>query len=299
MRQFPFLHIDAFTNLPFQGNPCAVVLDSDGLSDEIFLKIAREFNLAETAFVRTCSIADFAVRFFTPAEEIPLAGHPTIATVFALVETDRIRLEGTTTTITLELKAGVIEVEIRALNHQPLRIVMSQLKPKFMRTYEHSEVLPSFGLSEDDMLTGVPIQTVSTGTPQLMIPLRSPEALRKARLDIAVYELFHRASDFSTPHLFCLTGATARGQTFARHFGTPPDLPEDAFTGSATGGMAAYLWRYNLIERPTFVAEQGHWMNRPGEASVEIVGPRDDIATVRIGGSAVTVMCGQLLLEDP
>ncbi|MEK6334702.1 MAG: PhzF family phenazine biosynthesis protein [Acidobacteriota bacterium] len=296
MPEFPFLQIDAFANQRFHGNACAVVLDSDELTDETNLKIAREFNLAETAFVRTSSMADFGVRFFTPAEEIPLAGHPTIATVFALVETGRIKLRGAATIITLELRAGVIEVEIHAFDHQPMRIVMSQLKPKFMRTYEHSNVLPSFGLSEGDLLTGVPIQTVSTGTPQLMVPLRSLEALQKARLNTAAYELFHQTSDFFSPHLFCLTGATSRGQTFARHFGTAPDLPEDAFTGSATGGMAAYLWRYNLIERPTFVAEQGHWMNRPGEAIVEIVGPREDITTVKIGGSAVTVMRGQLLL---
>jgi trans-2,3-dihydro-3-hydroxyanthranilate isomerase len=296
MRELQFLQIDAFASKRFQGNACAVVLDSDDLSNETFLNIAREFNLAETAFVTTSSRADFGVKFFTPREEIPLAGHPTIATVFALVETGRIKLQGPATVITLELTAGVIEVQIDAFNDQPLRIVMSQLRPKFMRTYEYSDVLPSFGLSEDDVLRGFPIQTVSTGTPQLMIPLRSLDALQKARLDVAAYESFHDASDFFSPHLFCLTGATAKGQTFARHFGIPPDLPEDAFTGSATGGMAAYLWHYNLIERPMFVAEQGHWMNRPGEATVEVVGPRDDIATVRIGGSAVTVIRGQLLL---
>ena len=74
-------------------------------------------------------------------------------------------------------------------------------------------------------------------------------------------------------------------QTFARHFGTPPDLMEDPFTGSATGGMAAYLWRYNLIAEPAFIAEQGHWMNRPGQGTAEVIGPPDDIQTVKVGGS--------------
>ena len=101
---------------------------------------------------------------------------------------------------------------------------------------------------------------------------------------------------FFSPHLFCLGGATPRGHTFARHFGVPPDATEDPFTGSATGGMAAYLWRYGLIAGPRFVAEQGHWMGRPGHADVEVVGPPDAIETVRVGGAAVTVLRGELAL---
>ena len=84
--------------------------------------------------------------------------------------------------------------------------------------------------------------------------------------------------------------------TFARHPGVPPDVAEDPFTGSATGGMAAYLWHYGLIDEPKFIAEQGHWMDRPGQATVEIVGPREDIQTVKVGGKAVAVMRGELTL---
>ena len=89
---------------------------------------------------------------------------------------------------------------------------------------------------------------------------------------------------------------TPEGQTFARHFGTPPDVFEDPFTGSATGGMAAYLWHHGLIDAPTFVAEQGHWMNRPGQATVEVIGPREDIEAVKVGGAAATIMRGEVVL---
>jgi len=78
----------------------------------------------------------------------------------------------------------------------------------------------------------------------------------------------------------------------------PPDIPEDLFTGSATGGMAAYAWHYGLINKPTFIAEQGHWLDRPGKAWVEVVGPRNDITAVKVGGQAVTVLRGELLLPD-
>jgi trans-2,3-dihydro-3-hydroxyanthranilate isomerase len=253
-------------------------------------------NLSETAFVVQSRVADVGARYFTPAEEIPLAGHPTIATVFALVETGRLALTGDHTTIALELKVGPIPVEIHARDGRVQSIVMTQKPPQFLKTYAAIEVLPAFGLAPADALAGVPIQTVSTGTPMLMLPLRDHAALRRAQLDIAAYNRLRAVGDFFSPHLFCLGGATPDGQTFARQFGTPPDTLEDPFTGSATGGMAAYLWRYGLIDQPRFVAEQGHWMQRPGRADVEIVGPRDAIAAVKVGGSAVTVLRGELMI---
>jgi len=105
-----------------------------------------------------------------------------------------------------------------------------------------------------------------------------------------------READFSSPHLFCLGGATPEGDTFARHLSPPPDVFEDPFTGSATGGMAAYLWRYGLIDQPRFTAQQGHWIGRPGVASVEVIGPRTDIETVKVGGEAVLILRGEFIL---
>lgn len=296
MPTYPFMQVDAFTDRPLGGNPCAIVFDADDLPPATMQAIAREMNLSETSFVIRSRVAPVGARYFTPAEEIPLAGHPTIATVFALIDAGRLRLAGDLTTITLELRVGPIRVEIHSRQGKVEHIVMSQKKPQFLATYQPSQVLPIFGLSAEDALPGAPIQTVSTGTPQLMIPLRHLEALRRVQVNIPAYGDFRAAADFFSPHLFCLTGATQAGHTFARHFGTPPDIFEDPFTGSATGGMAAYLWRYDLIEHPRFIAEQGHWMNRPGQATVEVIGPRDEIETVKVGGAAVTVLRGKLTL---
>lgn len=296
MPDYPFMWVDAFTNSALGGNPCAVLFDTDDMDEQTKQRIAFEMNLSETAFVRHSEVADFGARYFTPAEEIPLAGHPTIATVFALVDSGRLRLKGDHTAITLELKVGPIPVEIFAQDGQVQRIVMSQKKPQFLTIYEPAQVLSVFNLTPDDVLSDVPIQTVSTGTPQLMIPVRSHEALRRVELDPAAYSTLRAAGDFFCPHLFCLGGVTPAGDTFARGLGIPPDATEDPFTGSATGGMAAYLWHYGLLEKPQFVAEQGHWLNRPGQATVEVVGPRDDIQTVKVGGQAVALMRGTLSL---
>lgn len=287
--------VDAFTTYPMGGNPCAVLFDCAELSDAAMLAVAREMNLSETAFVWQKTDGHFRARYFTPAEEIPLAGHPTIATVYALVDSGRLALSGDYLKIPLELRDGPIDVEIFARRGQVERIVMSQRKPQFLATHQASDVMSCFRLNESDLLPGAVIQTVSTGTPQIMIPLKSHDSLRKAILDVEKYSALRAQSDFFSPHLFCLQGIE-NGQTFARHFGVPPDTMEDPFTGSATGGMAAYLWHHGLIEKPTFIAEQGHWMQRPGQAYVEVVGPRDDIETVKVGGSAVTVLRGELMI---
>lgn len=296
MPTYPFMQVDAFTDRPLGGNPCAILFDTDEMDSETMLAVAREMNLSETAFVRNSQVADFGARYFTPAEEIPLAGHPTIATTFALVDSGRLKITNSHSRITLELQAGTIPVDIFIGEGKITHIVMSQQKPRFLSTYAPETVMKVFGLTVDDAPLDFPLQTVSTGTPQLMIPVRNLDVLRRAQVDIEAYSQLRSSSDFFSPHLFCLEGVTKQGNTFARHFGVPPDTPEDPFTGSATGGMAAYLWRYGLIEEPTFTAEQGHWMNRPGVASVEVIGPRDDITTVKVGGAAVTVLHGEIMI---
>jgi len=291
------MQVDAFTDRALGGNPCAVVFDADTIDDGMRQRIAREMNLSETAFVQTAESADAGARYFTPEKEIPLAGHPTIATVFALFESGRLSLDGPVTRISLELKVGPIDVEVHARDGRPQRVVMSQMRPQFLATYDAGEVLPVFGLTAADALPDARPQTVSTGTPQLMIPVKDHGALRRVRIDADAYAALYQAGDFFSPHVFALGGATEAGATFARHVGALPGGAEDPFTGSATGGMAAYLWHYNLIDTPTFSAEQGHWMGRPGAASVEVVGARDAIETVKVGGEAVTVVRGELDLE--
>ena len=302
MPTYPMMQVDAFTSEPLSGNPCAVIFESDDLDAATMLALAGEMNLPETAFVRRPSgpidpaVPSFGVRYFTPAEEIPMAGHPTIATTFALVKTGRLELTGARTDIELELQIGPLPVEIQATGEAVEQIVMTQHRPQFLELVDAEQALPAFGLSAGDAHPGAPIQVVSTGTPQLMIALRSADALRRAKMDVEAYEQLRKDYGFFSPHLFCLGGATEDGDTFARHFGTPPDLMEDPFTGSATGGMAAFLWRYGLLEGPRFSAEQGHWMGRPGRANVEVIGPPDDIQAVRVGGAAVQVMVGQITI---
>lgn len=292
--RFRIIQVDAFTTRAYGGNPCAVVLDADGLTDTAMQTIAREMNLSETAFVLRSDKADVRARYFTPSKEIPLAGHPTIATIHVLLSEGRLPAENDAT-VSLELQAGVIAVDVRRESSGRQRIIMSQKRPEFMRTYDWAAVLPAFGLNEGDELAGYPAMTVGTGTPQLMVPLGSLDSLRRARLDGARFEALIPEYDFFSIHLFVVQGIDESGTTFARHFTPPPDTFEDPFTGSATGGMAAYLWRRGLVDEPRFVAQQGHWLHRPGEAFVDVIGPPDDMETVRVGGYAVEIMRGEIV----
>ncbi|WP_460504034.1 PhzF family phenazine biosynthesis protein, partial [Hymenobacter agri] len=171
MSQLPFLLVDAFTTEALRGNPCAVVLDADDLDPALRQRLAREFNQSETAFVNRAApgSTEFTVRFFTPAEEIPLAGHPTIATVTALLHAGRVALPATgeALTLTLNLLHGPIRVDVLpGATGGPVLVWMTQRQPVFGATHAPEAVLPLFGLTPDDLLPGATIQTVSTGTPQ-------------------------------------------------------------------------------------------------------------------------------------
>ena len=293
-RSYSFMQVDAFTDKPLGGNPCAILFDTDDLDANTMQAIAQENNLSETSFVRKSEIADVRVRYFTPSAEIPLAGHPTIATAFALVDSGRIKLAGDYMAVTFELNVGPITVELFSKAGRLQRAVMLQKKPQFFETFDAAKVMPMFGLMLEDAIENAPIQIVSTGTKQLMVCVKSLDALRRIRPDMRGLERFADTAGFFSAHVFTLHGATPRGQTFARHYAPGPNEFEDPYTGSATGGMGAYLWRHGLIDSPSLIAEQAHWMGRPGEGTVDVIGPRDDIETVKVGGSAVTVIRGTM-----
>ena len=292
MASFQFFQVDAFTDVALRGNPCAIVLDADSLKSDQMQAIAREQNLSETAFILQSDQADVRARYFTPFQEIPLAGHPTIASIHILVESGRIQLTEPKTTISLELEAGIVSVDVLTSPGNPTEIVMTQLKPQFLSIVPPDQATSAFGLSSTDLIPEKPVQVVSTGTPQLMLPVRDVNILDKIQVNIASLKQLSSDFQFFSAHLFSVSNT----ESFARHFATPPDVFEDPFTGSATGGMGAYLWHYNLISQPTFVAHQGAWIKRPGQGRVTILGPRNNISAVQVGGRAITVITGTLYI---
>jgi trans-2,3-dihydro-3-hydroxyanthranilate isomerase len=294
-RTFPFIWVDAFTKSALGGNPCPVVFNAESLSSEEMLAITREMNQSETAFLMKSKIADLKARYFTPEREIPLAGHPTIASIHAALEEGLLKVAENITDIQLELNDGPITVRVEK-NSDGTLIRMFQRKPEFFEIHNPALIVPIYGLELSDLLPGAKIQTVSTGTRQLMVPLKSHEVLKKISLQVDLYKKYRSETNFFSAHLFAMPGISADATTFARHPRVAPHTAEDAFTGSATGGMAAYLWKYGFLKEPSFIAEQGHWMGRPGRAFVQVTGSRETIETVSVAGFATTIMRGQLTL---
>ncbi len=285
-----FFWIDAFTTRPMAGNACVVVFDADDVPVETRIALVRETSLSECAYLQHSDKADFGVRYYLSNREIPMAGHPTIATCRALEAAGL--LEGRDN-ITLEVGAGVLPIGIRRGGDATV-FTMTQFAPSFGREYEPAEIAALYGLAAADIV-GTP-QTVSTGSAFCITVLRDHAALARAKLDPQRLAAFQPTADFFEPFLCVTQGFTPGGTTAARLLLPPPLPAEDPFTGSATGCMAAYLWAKGLIASRRFVAEQGHGMGRPGRAEVEVLGPRDAIAGVRVGGSGTVLMEGRVRL---
>ncbi|MGD9865009.1 MAG: PhzF family phenazine biosynthesis protein [Pseudodonghicola sp.] len=295
MSRYPFDWVDAFTTRAFGGNGCVVVHGADDLEVTDRLALVRETSLSECAFVVASQVADFGARYYLADKEILMAGHPTVATVVSLVDRGLVPLTDGRAEFTLEVGAGVlpITVERRA---EGVQVVMTQAAPQFGRTIDPAAIAAMMSLEVSDIL-GTP-QVVSTGTPFCIALLRDKAALRRARLDVARFHEMNppgtARADMIEPFLVTLGGETAAGDTFSRLLLPPPMPAEDPFTGSATGCMAGYLWHHGLIEAPQFVAEQGHWIGRPGRAEVEVLGPPAAPTGVRVGGQGYVLMRGEL-----
>ncbi|MGV6805741.1 MAG: PhzF family phenazine biosynthesis protein [Ruegeria sp.] len=292
MSWFDFDWVDAFSDRAFGGNGCAVVHSGAHLPEQVCTAFVRETSLVECTFTGPSDIADIRVRYFLASREIPFAGHPTIATVSAIRA--RGLVEGDT--MTLETGAGIVRI---CLNGD--EIEMTQVAPEFGVQVPPDLVAAAIGLPPSAIIS--PPQMVSTGLPFCITVLRDHAALRAARLHQdplrqVAQTAGYAGSDMAEPFLVTLKGATELGDTFSRLLLAPPSPPEDPFTGSATGAMAAYLWKYGLMHKDSFVAEQGHDMGRPGQAVVTRVGPPDAMTGIKVSGRGFVLMRGQADLPD-
>ncbi len=289
--------LDAFTDQPFFGNPCGVVPDANGLTDEEMQKIARELNLPETSFVMRSDKADFRVRYFTPRYEIGFAGHPTIATSFMLALEGMTSLEKPVNTISLEFNIGVLPVDLLADGGKPVAAVMTQSEPVFCDEVEPEELAACFkGFTSDDFIKGVKPQVVGTGTKFLLAAINSLDKLASIEMDRdklckVVDRVGVNAAFVFTPFGFAPeTGVHGR-------LCDPRGTFEDPFTGSAVGAVGAYMTQYGLTDKEEIPVEQGNFVGRPGHGTLYIRKEQGRITSVKLGGCAVKVSDGYMLLN--
>jgi PhzF family phenazine biosynthesis protein len=288
--EFDFDWVDAFAEETFGGNGCSVVHGGAVLSDAVCMAYVRETSLVECTFTGPSKVADLKVKYYLASREIPFAGHPTIATVAALLHRGMIG-EGA---LTLETGAGIVAIDVVGD-----LITMTQVAPEFGVEVPAEIVARVGGISPDAIVTTP--QIVSTGLPFCITVLRDRAAVDALQFDDVAYKAYCAhlglaASDLMEPYWITREGASASGDTYARLLLPPPSPPEDPFTGSATGAAASYLWAKGLIQNPSYAADQGHGMGRPGQAQVVILGPCDGITGVKVGGRGVVVMSGTAYL---
>ena len=296
MSQYRIIYLDAFTTEPFSGNPCAVLPEADGLTDDQMQKIACETNLSETAFVMPSQKAAVRVRYFMPYKEIAFAGHPTIATAFMLAQEGKVPAKEDVSRVDFEFNIGVLPVEIHwAASRRPVRAVMSQTAPTFGAVSDAQDLIQSIGLHPKDLLDSGPILVVSTGVPFLIVPLIDMASLRKARMDRSRLMAVLKDYQVDAAYLFSPEGIDPETDFHGRLL-SPGNVSEDPFTGSAVGAAGAYAVRYGLLSGPELTVEQGHMVGRPGQGTVEILQTANQIVSVKVGGSAVRTLDGYIYI---
>ena len=309
MRKLRYHLVDVFTDRQFGGNPLAVYTDGRGLSTETMQSIAKEMNLSETTFVLPAEDAanNFRVRIFTPASELPMAGHPTVGTTFVLAREGMIGSPGRehaagTSTIRLEEGVGPVPVEVSWKDGACDFAEMTQPLPAYgPRFDDRAAAAAMLSLDESEIDERHPLEVVSCGVPFLFVPLKSLAAARSCRPRV---DLMERSLDgFAAKDVFVFTTETEfeTSAVHSRMFAPLDGIHEDPATGGASGPLGCYLVRHRVLPsdgRLEITSEQGIEMGRPSFIRIRIAHEGERVTRVRVGGRCRYVGGGHLELED-
>jgi trans-2,3-dihydro-3-hydroxyanthranilate isomerase len=292
-RRLAMAQWDVFSANPLEGNSLAIFSDGRGISDAEMLSIAKEMNLSESTFIlprdaQTEREKGVRVRIFTVQEELPFAGHPTLGTAFAL------RGDSGAEVITLELNVGKVPVRFENNGGEAAFGEMTQIDPTFGMQHDRASVSQATGLGLNDFDSSLPIETVSTGMPFTIVPLKSLAAIQDMRIDL------NRAGEYleKTNGKFLYFVARETVDPAARlHARMIFYNGEDPATGSAAGCTAAWMVAHGVAESDERVLiEQGIEMHRPSRIFVRAARRDNRIVNVRVGGNAVEVMRAEVFL---
>ncbi|HEX6060728.1 MAG TPA: PhzF family phenazine biosynthesis protein [Candidatus Limnocylindria bacterium] len=273
MTRHEYVLVDVFTDRKFGGNQLAVFRDGKGIRDELMQAAAKELNLPETTFVVPAEQGgDHKLRIFTPARELPFAGHPTVGTAFVLADSRdaTLRLEEQVGTLQVTVRDGFTEME------QPL--------PTFEPVADRDAVAASVSLDAGDLEPALPIEVGSSGNRFMFVPVKSLDAVKRA----SPRRLAEAAYIFTTQTVE--PGSTVHGRMYAPWQG----IAEDPATGSANGPLGAYLVRHGLSDGARIVSEQGFEMGRRSLLYVRVGGGRDRITSLHVGGRCAVAGGGWL-----
>jgi trans-2,3-dihydro-3-hydroxyanthranilate isomerase len=273
---------DVFTDTPLHGNPVAVFEDAQGLSAELMQRAARELNLSETVFVLPAAgnDANADIRIFTPALELPFAGHPVLGTAFVLGK--RLGLN----TVHLKTGAGVVKVTLTRSDGRIVYGEMSQPVPTWSAFERAEELLAAVGVARSEL----PVEVYDNGVRHAYVRLPDEASVAALAPDIGAL------GRLGAVGVSCFAADGARVKT--RMFGPGLGVAEDPATGSAAGPLAVHLARHGVVgfgERVEI--RQGAEIGRPSSLYAEAHGSSEQIERVLVGGSAVVVARGEYRLD--
>jgi trans-2,3-dihydro-3-hydroxyanthranilate isomerase len=303
-RSYRYLHYDVFTDRLFGGNQLAVVLDGRGLSTNLMQAIAHEMNFSETTFVLPAeqSGTDFRLRIFTPGSELPMAGHPTIGSAYALARAGV--LDAGRDCFVFGLNVGPTPVSLTWEGSDLAFAWMTQPLPMFYEPVATPGAAGrAIGVPESAVTSAnLPVQVVSCGVPYLLIPLATRQAVDAATSRPDAIATYCRSADIdaSGVFLFSCERGDDEATVYSRMFAPELGVPEDPATGSASGPLGCYLVRHQVVapeDAGRIVNLQGVKMRRPSLMHIAIGVERDEIASVRVGGEAV--LAGEGVLYVP
>jgi trans-2,3-dihydro-3-hydroxyanthranilate isomerase len=305
---FRFHTLDVFTDRVFGGNPLAVYPDGRGLDTETMQRIAREMNLSETVFLLPPEGSGTKrVRIFTPARELPFAGHPTVGTAWFLAGSGDVPVERDgISTLVLEENIGPVAVEVTMKRGRPefARFTAAQRPEYRTPAFGRAECARLLSLSEDEIgAPGWEIEMVSCGLPFLVVPVRDLDAIGRSRLDLTVWDELLEGGWTRMVYPIAPAAKGSGADVRVRMYGPHAGVPEDPATGSAAAALAAYLGKRGARDGPDGTLRwriaQGVEMGRPSliEAEADVQGGA--VIAVRVGGRAVAVSRGTLTLPEP
>lgn len=256
--------VKAFTQNKEHGNPAGVILHADSLSDQQMQAIAKHYNFSECVFVQKSEKADFKTKFFSPTQEVDFCGHATVAAFFCLSK-EFFKTSKKPIIFTQETKKGILEV----FCYPDGLIVMQQQDPITIDyTIDNNEIADLLGISPADII-GNP-QIVSTGTPKLIIPVKSLKALFTISPNFPAISEYSLKSGSKGLYPFTTETIESGSDFHARQFNPLAGINEDPITGIAAGALGSYIATEHLSNKKTFVIEQGHIMNKFGKMFVDV-----------------------------
>lgn len=292
-----FVTLDVFTSTRLAGNPLAVVLDADGLSDVDMLAITREFNLSETVFVFPPAHAAHRarLRIFTPGRELPFAGHPTVGTAVLLSTLDG----GEANEFVLEEQVGAVPCRVRhgAGGAGHAEFDLPRLPARETGEGDRHVMADALGLAENDIgFDAWPVESWSAGNPFTFVPLRSLDAIRRCRVDLGKFDEAFGAGGRAAAFVFCREPIDRGNDFHARMFAPGMGPLEDPATGSAVAAFAGYVAAHASYTNGDRVVrvEQGYEMGRPSLIELRITLDGGRVMAASIGGPAVIVSEGTL-----